>query len=175
VRVRNVSTGLGAIGPVRGSRPAGEKEFTMSVLLQSFFGGRCPRGLGSFLDYGRWEPRYKRVDCIAWDLSSCRVFNARGSQNLRLQANSHKGLFLQWVRIDAGEIAKLMATSRPKLVFGVTSSISVCLFSRGIGSELRDSCFDVALTSSPGPELDSVAVREGVRCLPVPMEREISP
>ena len=46
---------------------------------------------------------------------------------------------------------------------------------RGQLAYLREHGFDVSVISSPGPELDRVAQREGVRVIAVPIAREISP
>ena len=48
-------------------------------------------------------------------------------------------------------------------------------FCIGLLKELKDDGYEVVGVSSPGPELDALAAREGVRTVAVPMERHISP
>lgn len=63
----------------------------------------------------------------------------------------------------------------PRLVFVVTVPVTANVLLRGQLAYLREHGFDVTVVSSPGPELDETARREGVRVIGVPMEREISP
>lgn len=62
---------------------------------------------------------------------------------------------------------------KPRLVYIVTHPVTADSFLRGQLAFMRDRGFDVTVVSSPGPELDRVARREGVRCIPVEMAREI--
>ncbi|MCM1066455.1 MAG: glycosyltransferase family 4 protein [Muribaculaceae bacterium] len=52
---------------------------------------------------------------------------------------------------------------------------SLNTFCNGLLSELKVEGYDVVAVSSPGPDLDEVASREGVRTRAVPMQRHISP
>lgn len=66
--------------------------------------------------------------------------------------------------------------TRPiRLVFIVTVPISAAVLLRGQLADLRAHGFDVTVISSPGPELELVREREGVRVIAVPMAREIQP
>jgi lipopolysaccharide/colanic/teichoic acid biosynthesis glycosyltransferase/glycosyltransferase involved in cell wall biosynthesis len=65
--------------------------------------------------------------------------------------------------------------SRPHIVYLVTAPISARLLLDGQLAYLRQAGWEVTLVSSPGPDLDLAARREGVRAVPVPMAREISP
>ena len=66
--------------------------------------------------------------------------------------------------------------SRPiRLVFIVTVPVTAAVLLRGQLADLRAHGFDVTVISSPGPELDLVREREGVRVIAVPMAREIQP
>jgi glycosyltransferase involved in cell wall biosynthesis len=67
-----------------------------------------------------------------------------------------------------------MSESRVSILHAVTDPISTILM-RGQLSYLRANGFDPALLSSPGKELEEIAVREGHRVYSVPMRREISP
>jgi glycosyltransferase involved in cell wall biosynthesis len=62
-----------------------------------------------------------------------------------------------------------------KLVFVVTVPVTANVLLRGQLAYLRDHGFDVTVIASPGPELDEIAAREGVRVIDVPMARQISP
>ena len=53
--------------------------------------------------------------------------------------------------------------------------MSLNTFCRGFLKELSDEGFEVVAVSSPDPELDEIASREGVKTIPVAMERHISP
>jgi len=64
---------------------------------------------------------------------------------------------------------------RPRLVFVVTVPVTAKVLLRGQLGYLRESGFDVTVISSPGPELDAVAEREGVRVIGIPIAREMSP
>ena len=62
-----------------------------------------------------------------------------------------------------------------RIAFVVTVPVTADVLLRGQLGYLREAGFDVTVISSPGPELDETARREGVRVIAVPMEREISP
>jgi glycosyltransferase involved in cell wall biosynthesis len=62
-----------------------------------------------------------------------------------------------------------------RLVYVCTIPSFAQLLLSGQLRDMRRRGFDVTLVSSPGPELDVVERSEGVRTVPVPMEREISP
>jgi len=64
---------------------------------------------------------------------------------------------------------------RRHLVFVVTVPVTARVLLRGQLAYLREHGFEVTLISSPGPELDVVAEREGVRVIGIPIEREIDP
>jgi glycosyltransferase involved in cell wall biosynthesis len=64
---------------------------------------------------------------------------------------------------------------RRSIAFVVTVPVTAHVLMRGQLGYLRDAGFDVTVISSPGPELEAVAAREGVRVIAVPIEREISP
>lgn len=68
-----------------------------------------------------------------------------------------------------------MRNVRPRLVYLVTVPISADTFLRGQLAFMRARGFDVTLVTSPGPELERVAEREGVRTVAVPMARPIRP
>jgi glycosyltransferase involved in cell wall biosynthesis len=57
----------------------------------------------------------------------------------------------------------------------VTIPVTASVLLRGQLAYLRENGFEVTVISSPGPELDLVAKREGVRTIGVPMKREIDP
>jgi glycosyltransferase involved in cell wall biosynthesis len=57
----------------------------------------------------------------------------------------------------------------------VTVPVTASVLLRGQLGYLRENGFDVTVISSPGPELELVAEREGVRVVGVPMQREIDP
>ncbi|MDE6109523.1 MAG: glycosyltransferase family 4 protein [Muribaculaceae bacterium] len=61
-----------------------------------------------------------------------------------------------------------------KIVRASTIPLSLNVFCRGLLSRLAAE-YDVLAVSSPGPDLDEVAEREGVRTVAVPMERHIAP
>jgi glycosyltransferase involved in cell wall biosynthesis len=63
---------------------------------------------------------------------------------------------------------------KPRLVFAVTVPVTANLLLRGQLRYLSE-WFDISVISSPGPELDEVAAREGVRVIGIPIEREIAP
>lgn len=65
--------------------------------------------------------------------------------------------------------------SSPRLVYVVTHPVSADLLLRGQLAFMREHGFDVTVVASPGPLLDKVAAREGVRAVGVPMERAIHP
>jgi len=61
-----------------------------------------------------------------------------------------------------------------KIVRAATVAVSLDVFCRGLLSELSAD-YDVLALSSPGPELDALGKREGVRTAAVAMRRDISP
>jgi glycosyltransferase involved in cell wall biosynthesis len=61
-----------------------------------------------------------------------------------------------------------------RLVHVITSAASAGFF-RGQLAYMREAGFDVTLVSAPGPELELVASREGVRAVALPMRREPAP
>ena len=61
-----------------------------------------------------------------------------------------------------------------KIILSSTVPLSLDIFCRGLLRELSSE-YEVVAVSSPEPELDAVAVREGVRIAGVPMRRRISP
>lgn len=63
----------------------------------------------------------------------------------------------------------------PRLLLAVTHPMSADLLMRGQLAHLRRHGFEVAVASSPGPRLDRVAEREGVRVLPVRLRRQPAP
>ena len=64
---------------------------------------------------------------------------------------------------------------RPRLVYAVTHPVTADKFLQGQLAFMRERGFDVTVVASPGPELDRVAAREGVRVVPLPMHRGLSP
>ncbi|MBL0218871.1 MAG: glycosyltransferase family 4 protein [Myxococcales bacterium] len=66
-------------------------------------------------------------------------------------------------------------TRPPRLVFIVTVPITAKVLLRGQLAALRAQGFDVTVISSPGPELELVRDREGVRVIGIPIAREIDP
>ena len=62
---------------------------------------------------------------------------------------------------------------RPEIIRASTVPISLNLLLEGQLRMLSDE-YEVVAVSSPGPDLDAVAAREGVRVVPIPMERRIS-
>lgn len=61
-----------------------------------------------------------------------------------------------------------------KIIRTSTVPLSLNLFCRGLLRELS-SDYEVVALSSPQPELEDIALREGVRTVAVPMRREIAP
>lgn len=61
-----------------------------------------------------------------------------------------------------------------KIIRTATVPLSLDLFCRGVLRELSE-YYEVVALSSPGSELDTVARRENVRTVAVPMERQIAP
>ena len=61
-----------------------------------------------------------------------------------------------------------------KLIYCSTIPTSINLFCRGLLHELS-SKYEVVVVSSPGEELDEIAQREQIRCVPIKMHREIAP
>lgn len=64
---------------------------------------------------------------------------------------------------------------KPKLVQIVTSPLTAWSFLNGQLRYMREHGFDVTLITNPGPELDKIGQREGVRTIGLPMRREPSP
>ncbi len=62
-----------------------------------------------------------------------------------------------------------------KLIRTATVPGSLDTFCRGLLRELQEEGYDVVAVSSPGESMDTIASREGVRTVAVPMERRISP
>lgn len=62
---------------------------------------------------------------------------------------------------------------KPRVLIGITSPIATRLL-EGQLAFLKDQGFEIALVSSPGPQLELFAKREGVRVIAIPIEREIS-
>ncbi|MCH5318235.1 MAG: glycosyltransferase family 4 protein [Paramuribaculum sp.] len=62
-----------------------------------------------------------------------------------------------------------------KILLTSTVPQSLDCFCRGLFLELTDDEYDVAVSSSPGRELQEINRREGVRVYPVPMMRRIAP
>ena len=65
-------------------------------------------------------------------------------------------------------------SDRPRVVYVLTSSLSV----RFLHGQLTSVCmagYDVTVISSPGEELTRASELEGVRIIPLPMNREVSP
>ena len=63
---------------------------------------------------------------------------------------------------------------KKKLIYCSTIPTSINLFCRGLFCELASN-YEVVVVSSPGEELDEIAQREHVRCVPIRMHREIAP
>jgi glycosyltransferase involved in cell wall biosynthesis len=61
-----------------------------------------------------------------------------------------------------------------KLVYLVTVPVTANVLLRGQLAYMQERGFDVTVISSPGPELDAVARREGVRTIAIPMARDIA-
>lgn len=61
-----------------------------------------------------------------------------------------------------------------KLIYCSTIPMSLNIFCRGLLREMSNHC-EVVAVSSPGIDLDEIAEREQVRCIPLPMQREIAP
>lgn len=61
-----------------------------------------------------------------------------------------------------------------KLIYCSTIPTSLNIFCRGMLREMAEE-YDVVAVTSPGEELDEIAERERVRCVPVMMHREIAP
>lgn len=68
-----------------------------------------------------------------------------------------------------------MTTAKGRLLVATTSAVTPWGIMRGQLAHLRRLGWDVVLVASPGPLLDATAVREDVRAVPVPMEREVDP
>lgn len=62
-----------------------------------------------------------------------------------------------------------------KIIRMATLGLSLDIFCRDLLAELSAEGYEVVAVASPGPELDRVAVREGVRAEAVEMRRRISP
>ena len=61
-----------------------------------------------------------------------------------------------------------------KIIRTATVPLSLDIFCRGFLRELSEE-YQIVVVSSPLPELDSIARREGVRTIAVPMQRKIAP
>ena len=64
---------------------------------------------------------------------------------------------------------------KPKLLYVVTHPVSARFLLSGQLAQMKAWGFDVTVISSPGPDLDVVREREGVRTIAVPMARAMSP
>lgn len=63
-----------------------------------------------------------------------------------------------------------------KIIRTSTIPTSIETFCNGLLRELQEKDgYEVVAVSSPGKDLDTIATREGVRCVAVPMQRHISP
>ena len=65
--------------------------------------------------------------------------------------------------------------TRPRLVYVVTHPVTADVLLHGQLAFMQARGFDVTVVTSPGPELERVRAREGVRAVAVPMERPIRP
>ena len=65
-------------------------------------------------------------------------------------------------------------TRKKKIIRTATVPLSLDLFCRGLFQELSHD-YEIIALSSPLPELDRIAKREGVRTIAVPMKRKIAP
>ena len=67
-----------------------------------------------------------------------------------------------------------MTKKKKKIIRTATVPLSLDLFCRGLFREMsRD--YEIIALSSPKPELDRIAKREGIRTIAVPMQRKITP
>ena len=64
--------------------------------------------------------------------------------------------------------------TKKKIIRTATVPLSLDLFCRGLFREMSHE-YDIIALSSPKPELDRIAEREGVRTIAVPMKRKIAP
>ncbi len=62
-----------------------------------------------------------------------------------------------------------------RLMFIVTVPMSARILLRGQLADMKSRGYSVTLVSSPGPDLSATGQREGVKAIPVQMERQISP
>ncbi len=62
-----------------------------------------------------------------------------------------------------------------KIIRATTVPGSLNNFCRGLLSELKQDGYEIVGLSSPGDDLHEVEEREAIRCVPVSMERRISP
>ena len=67
-----------------------------------------------------------------------------------------------------------MTRTKNKIIRTATVPLSLDLFCRGLFQELSHD-YEIIALSSPLPELDRIAKREGVRTIAVPMKRKIAP
>ena len=67
-----------------------------------------------------------------------------------------------------------MISDKLKIIRAATVPQSLDTFCRGMLNRLNEK-YEVVALSSPGEEMDAIAVRERVRTITVPMERHISP
>ena len=65
-------------------------------------------------------------------------------------------------------------TRKKKIIRTATVPLSLDLFCRGLFREMSHD-YEIIALSSPKPELDKIAEREGIRTIAVPMKRKIAP
>jgi len=68
-----------------------------------------------------------------------------------------------------------MLKERPRLVYVVTLPATARILLKGQLAFMRRNGFDVTIIASPGPDLETVAKREGVRVVDLPMRRAMAP
>jgi glycosyltransferase involved in cell wall biosynthesis len=73
------------------------------------------------------------------------------------------------------KVASPDAERKPRVAYITTHAITARALLRGQLAYMREAGFDVTVIASPDKDFPEVARREGVRNLPVPMEREIRP
>ena len=67
-----------------------------------------------------------------------------------------------------------MTRKKKKIIRTATVPLSLDLFCRGLFREMSHD-YEIIALSSPKPELDKIAEREGIRTIAVPMKRKIAP
>jgi len=72
-------------------------------------------------------------------------------------------------------IRDLAVGERPRLLYVATDAVTADILLSGQLAWFDREGFDVAVAAAPGPSLDRVSSREGVRVFPIPFQREISP